>query len=131
MNIIRPFAACLFAGALLAGAALAQTPPPTAVAPKSEAQTQFDAAKDLYDKDMGYFAEAVVKLREANKASNSMACEYADLAVVSPGSAQVQLEKMIALMEAAHLDTAAYHTAYDENAAQFTLRKASLKSGCG
>ena len=134
MNTIRRFGASVLAVVLLAGMATAQTPPPTAPAQPS-AQAQFDSARDLYVKDMGIFKDAVIGLREANKAGPNgvgMVCTYANLTVVGLGSAQAQLETMIALMEAAHQDVGAYRADYKENAEQFALRKAALdKSGCG
>ena len=131
MNSSHGLMAIALGAALLAGMAVAQTPP-AEDASKPSAQAQFDAAKDLYEKDIGYFNDAVVHLREANKANNGMSCSYANLTVVSLASAQNQLEIMMTLMEAAHQDASAYHAAYDENATQLTQRKASLdRSGCG
>jgi hypothetical protein len=130
MHAIRNVGAAIVAVALLAGLAAAQTPsPPPSTGPG--AQERFDAAKDLYTKDMGYYGDAVVKLRDANAhPGGSMSCSYADLIVVSLASAQDQLKIMIDLIEAAHQDAIPYRRDYDDNAAQLVLRKASFKKGC-
>ena len=93
---------------------------------------QFNAAKDLCERDMGSYADATMKLREANQRGDRVAsCRSADLIVISLGSAQVQLEKIISLIEAAHQNTSRYQADYQDNATPFALRKAPYdKSGC-
>lgn len=111
--------------------AAAQTPP-AEEASKPSAQAQFDAASDLYEKDIGCFNAAVVRLREANKINIGVSYSYADLTVVSLSSAQNQLGFMIALVEAAHQDVSSWRAAHDENAVEITRRKAALtRGGCG
>jgi hypothetical protein len=134
MNAVGRLFCVLLIAAPLAGAAAGQTPPAEAAGQPS-AQEQFDTAKALYVRDMGYFNDEVNELRKANAAGpngTGSPCMHANLTVVSLGAAQNELAKMIELIEAAHQDATAYRADFKEHAEQLALRKASLaKSGCG